>query len=93
MQSSSEHVIARSAATWCPERSEEMPLGCNLPVQCFDTAVHFDGWYQEIAPKGIPFGPTSGASPSPESFQASIRTGSGRKKPDVFSVFSNFFTS
>ena len=38
----------------------------NLPVQCFHTAVHFDGWYQEIAPQGHflaslraprPFGP------------------------------------
>ena len=34
----------------------------NLPVQCFHTAAHSDEWYQEIAPKGILFGPTSRCS-------------------------------
>ena len=39
----------------------------NLPVQYFHTVVHLDELYQEIAPKGIPFGPTSGAPLMPSS--------------------------
>ena len=39
----------------------------NLPVQYFHTAVHLDELYREIAPKGIPFGPTSGAPLMPSS--------------------------
>ena len=37
---SSFRVIARSAATW------------QSPGTILSTAVHFDGWYQEIAPQG-----------------------------------------
>ena len=37
---SKKHVIARSAATW------------QSPGTILNSAVHFDGWYQEIAPQG-----------------------------------------
>ena len=56
-------VIVRSNAT----RDRRECLWCNLPVQSFDTATYCDGWYREIAPKGIPFGPTSGAPLTPSS--------------------------